>query len=53
MAVSSEGKTAAAGLAGAVLGILGLLFVVSGLMLGPRPGDKDAIAIDASRGDHR
>ena len=53
MAVSSDRRTASAGMAGGVLAIFAFLFVVSGLMLELGARDDDMILIEASTGDHR
>lgn len=51
MAVNSDQKAAAAGMAGAVLAFFAFLFVISSLMLGLGARDDDMIYIDASTGD--
>ena len=50
MAVNSDQKAAAAGMAGGGLALFAFLFVISSLMLGLGARDDDMIYIDASTG---
>ena len=53
MAMSSERKIAAAGMASGVLGICALMLSVSSLMLGLGARDDGITYLAASTGDHR
>ena len=53
MAAMTERKIAAAGMAGAILGSLAALLILSGLMLGLGARDDRNSYLTASTGEHR